>query len=173
MTKPDDKETHRLEDMLVEEVSTVDRAVEYVKKSREAEGRNAGLYYYKIYGEARYRKLHEYAINAAALTALLSAGIYDEELHTPALTFLAGEYPRIRTTHFYYWYGNYYASQAFFHFGGERFTRWYSRIQGDLLITQYADGSWLNTVGPGDEFSTAVACIILQIPKQYLPIFQR
>ncbi len=34
-------------------------------------------------------------------------------------------------------------------------------------------GRWVNNVGPGDAFSTAVACMILQIPRQYLPIFQR
>ena len=62
---------------------------------------------------------------------------------------------------------------AFFHFGGHRFLNWYDRVQEDLLAIQRADGSWRNRVGPGDAFSTAVACILLQIPKQYLPIFQR
>ena len=28
-------------------------------------------------------------------------------------------------------------------------------------------------VGPGDEFATAMACLILQIPDSFLPIFQR
>ena len=152
---------------------TIERAVEYVKRSRTPSGRNEGLYYYKIYGLSSYTKNREYAINAAALTSLLSAGIYDEQLHIPALTFLARQYARIPGDHFYYWYGNYYATQAFFHFGGERFSRWYDRIQKDLLTMQTGVGSWRNRVGPGDPFSTAVACIILQIPKQYLPIFQR
>jgi hypothetical protein len=31
----------------------------------------------------------------------------------------------------------------------------------------------MNDVGPGDAFSTSVACIILSLPHQYLPIFQR
>ena len=98
---------------------TIDRAVEYVKLSRNPAGRSAGLYYYKIYGRSAKSKNHEYAINAAALTALLSAGIYEEQLHTPALSFLAREYPYIAGDHFYYWYGNYYAAQAFFHFGDD------------------------------------------------------
>ena len=42
-----------------------------------------------------------------------------------------------------------------------------------FLDDQDADGRWRNTTGPGDVFSTAVACIVLQVPKQYLPIFQR
>ena len=152
---------------------TIERAVNYVVRSRKPTGRDQGLYYYKLEGRSARRKLHDYSINAAALTALLSAGVYDEELHTPALSFLAEEYPYLRGDHFYYWYGNYYAAQAFFHYGGERFLSWYDRVQRDLLNMQTADGSWRNRVGPGDEFSTAVACILLQIPKQYLPIFQR
>ena len=43
----------------------------------------------------------------------------------------------------------------------------------ELLGTQQDNGSWKNTVGPGSVFATAVASIILQIPYQYLPIFQR
>jgi hypothetical protein len=38
---------------------------------------------------------------------------------------------------------------------------------------QQGDGRWCCEVGPGDEFSTAVACLLLQLPRQYLPIFQR
>ncbi len=40
-------------------------------------------------------------------------------------------------------------------------------------LERQPDGRWLNDEGPGDTFATAVACIVLQVPKQYLPIFQR
>ena len=46
-------------------------------------------------------------------------------------------------------------------------------MRAHLIEDQGSDGHWSNTVGPGDVFSTAVACIVLQVPKQYLPIFQR
>ena len=75
--------------------------------------------------------------------------------------------------HYYYWYGNYYACQAFHQVGGPRFEAFYTRLRADLVDSQAADGRWRNTAGPGDEFSTAVACILLQLQKQYLPIFQR
>lgn len=40
--------------------------------------------------------------------------------------------------------------------------------------TRQPDGSWLgDTPGPGKVYGTAVALIILQIPYQYLPIWQR
>ena len=38
---------------------------------------------------------------------------------------------------------------------------------------QQASGAWPCTAGPGEAFGTAVATLILQIPYQYLPIFQR
>ena len=52
--------------------------------------------------------------------------------------------------------------------------KWYwPRVSDQLVRGQQPDGSWRNTIGPGTAFSTAVACIILQIPNQYLPIFHR
>jgi hypothetical protein len=118
----------------------------------------------------------EYAINAAALTALSSAGIHDRNLSDPVLNFLDRSYGGISDyyrEHYYFWYGNYYAAQAFYQHGGARLRSFYERLSKDLLDSQRADGSWENRVGPGDEFATAVACVLLQMPKQYLPIFQR
>ena len=42
-----------------------------------------------------------------------------------------------------------------------------------MLDSQQGDGRWRCRVGPGDAFGTATATLILQIPLQYLPIFQR
>ena len=155
---------------------TIERALDYVRASRVPNGRNAGLFYYKIYGRGAYSKPNEYAINAAALTALTSAGVYDDNLADPVLEFLTREYGSVADyygTHFYYWYGNYYAAQAFYQMGGSRLRTWFARLAADLLAAQASDGRWRNDVGPGDDFATAVACILLQMPKQYLPIFQR
>lgn len=157
-------------------VSTIDAAVRYVQRSRTPAGRSAGLYYYKIAGPGAFEKNREYAINAAAVTALFSAGVYDRSLIEPPLAFLEAEYPRLMhgyRQHFYYWYGNYYACQAFFQVGGDAYERFYRRLSEDLLADQREDGRWVNDVGPGDAFSTAVASLILFIPRQYLPIFQR
>lgn len=156
--------------------TTIDRAVDYVKRSRTDSGPYRGLYYYKIKFRGAYRKNTQFAVNAAAVTSLFSAGVHDESLVNPALGFLETEYDELAryfSTHFFFWYGNYYAAQAFFQAGGDDFDRYFARISRDLLEAQAADGRWINDVGPGDAFSTAVACMILQIPKQYLPIFQR
>ncbi len=155
---------------------TIARAMAYVQQSRVPRGRSQGQYYYKIHGRGAYEKADEYAINAAALTALSSAGIHDRDLSDPVLNFLDRSYGGIADyyrEHYYFWYGNYYAAQAYYQHGGPRLRRFYERLASDLLTSQRADGSWENRVGPGDEFATAVACILLQMPKQYLPIFQR
>jgi len=157
-------------------VETIDRAMDYVRRSRVGNGRYQGLFYYKIQGRGAYDKPNEYAINAAALTALSSAGIHDDDLSDPVLRFLGDEYLAIQdyySDHYYYWYGNYYAAQAFYQHGGAICRRFFARLAADLIAQQRPDGRWSNRVGPGDEWSTAIACILLQMPKQYLPIFQR
>ncbi|MFY9341583.1 MAG: prenyltransferase [Planctomycetota bacterium] len=155
---------------------TIDRALDYVRRSRVQNGRSRGLFYYKIVGRGAYDKPNEYAINAAALTALSSAGVHDADLVDPVLEFLGQEYGPVadyQRSHFYYWYGNYYAAQAFYQAGGTRLRAFFQRLCTDLIESQQGDGRWRNDPGPGDEFATAVACILLQMPRQYLPIFQR
>jgi hypothetical protein len=151
---------------------TIDAAMDFVRRART----RRGLFFYKNAGRSARTKDREFAINAAASTALLTAGITDPELHDPVLEFLDRDYQfvaRYYPTHYFYYYGNYYACQAFFHAGGARFDAYQQRLVRDLLRMQRGDGSWPNDVGPGDTFGTAVASLLLQVPKQYLPIFQR
>ncbi len=155
---------------------TIDDAVTYVLRARTERGRDRGLYYYKTAGRGAWDKNREYAINAAAATALFSAGVTDEEIHAPTLDWLNSEYRIVHAyydTHYFYWYGNYYACQAFYQAGGPRFLEYQRRITRDLVRSQRSDGRFVNDTGPGDAFATAVAALILQLPKLYLPIFQR
>ncbi|MCA8956156.1 MAG: hypothetical protein KDC87_08780, partial [Planctomycetes bacterium] len=159
---------------------TIERAVAYVRASQTRRGRAKGLFYYKIHGRGAYQKNTQFSINAAALTALISAGVYEQELMSPALGFLAEEAVAVQDyspQHFFYWYGNYYACQALFHgdglLPGTAFRDYYVRTRTHLVAQQRDDGRWENDVGPGDTFATAVACVVLQVPTQLLPIFQR
>jgi hypothetical protein len=161
-------------------VTTIERAVAYVRASQVPRGRDEGLFYYKIYGASARSKPREYAINAAAVTALTSAGVFEPALLAPPVEFLMAQSREVmaRTPeHFYFWYGNYYACQALYQADTEIqvgcFARYYEEIRTHLVRTQGGDGRWRNTVGPGDVLGTSVACIVLQIPMQYLPIFQR
>ncbi len=70
-----------------------------------------------------------------------------------------------------YYYGHYYAAQAMWIRGGEDWLEWYPAIRDELSHRQTSQGNWFDNVG--SEYGTAMALIILQMPNNYLPIFQR
>ena len=154
---------------------SIERALDYLRKSRASDGWEAGTFYYKIQGRGAYGRT-TFAINAAAVTALHSAGVYDPQLYGKALEFLAdnyGELSRFYGSHYYFWYGNYYAVQAMHMEGGKPWERYWRRLRDDLLARQEPKGNWVNDTGPGDEFATAIACLMLMVRDEWLPIFQR
>ncbi len=144
-------------------------------KQRIPSGRYEGAYWYKIRGRAACTKT-SFTVNAAAITSLHSAGIYEPREYAAALADVADGYAEVSRdwpSHFYYWYGNYYAAQALFTEGGPRWRAYWRELCADLLARQRDDGRWINDVGPGDAFATAIACLLLRLPAQYLPIFRR
>jgi hypothetical protein len=76
---------------------------------------------------------------------------------------------------YHFWYGHYYASHAMHQVGGKEWEDWYNRACDTFLRTQSADGSWSGRerfeVGP--VYQTSIAVIILSVPMNYMPIFQR
>ncbi len=81
--------------------------------------------------------------------------------------------------HYFYFYGNYYAAQALYIAGGREWEAYYTRLRDDLVARQLDDGQWPCNVtfseGRRVEYplSTAIGAMLLQIPNNYLPIFQR
>ncbi len=76
----------------------------------------------------------------------------------------------------WYWYGHYYAAHAMHQKGGNDWKSWYEREKKFLLSKQSkTNGSWSENHGEdvGPVYQTAVAVIILSVPQNYLPIFQR
>ncbi len=55
--------------------------------------------------------------------------------------------------------------------GGDEWTEWYPTIRTELVRRQSVSGYWTDSIC--NEYGTAMALIILQIPNNYLPIFQR
>jgi len=55
--------------------------------------------------------------------------------------------------------------------GGQYWAKWWPAIRKDLLKKQQGDGSWSGE--GGGMYGTAMACVILCIPYNYLPILQR
>ena len=143
---------------------TIDRCVDYVKRSQNADG---GFMYMLTGGPSRFPR------SAAGIVALYSAGIYEGEEITKGLDYLMQNLPAAedfsRDTHAMY--GHYYAVQAMWQAGGEHWQKWYPAVHDILLRQQQDDGSWVDLICP--EYGTAMALIILQMPNNYLPIFQR
>lgn len=68
-----------------------------------------------------------------------------------------------------YFYGNYYSVQAMFLAGGDYWKNWYPGIREQLIARQNQGGSWSGEVT--EDYCTAMALIILQMPNRYLPVF--
>lgn len=143
---------------------TIDRSIDYVKQSQNGDG---GFMYMIQGGQSAFPR------SAAGVVALYSAGIYEGPEIEKGLEYLDQFVPRgstfNRESHFFY--GHYYAVQAMWHAGGERWSRWYPAIRDSLVARQRDDGSWMDSICP--EYGTAMASIVLQMPNNYLPIFQR
>lgn len=142
---------------------TRNKCIEYVKKSSN----KGGSFSYTLgFGGGG-----SFALTAAGLVSLYSAGIYDGPMINNGLTYLKKSGGRRGTHGHYYFYGHYYAVQAFWHAGGDDWETWYNDIRVQLLQKQNADGSWSSQYGPA--FATSMALIILQMPKDIVPVFAR
>jgi hypothetical protein len=82
----------------------------------------------------------------------------------------------------YFYYFHYYAIQAHYQAGGKEWNEWHPKVRQLLLEHQNKDGSW--DVPPGSAeapyataeskvYSTAIATLVLNIYKHFLPAYQR
>lgn len=194
--------------------STIDRALRYVIDSAvTSEDDTTGEPDQEIGGfryqpsSTRYNR-SSFSLTAAGLTTLFQAGLYDNEAVAQyvkdrgiskfpvprvdwTVDYLFRHYGAVaratKCRHYFYFYGNYYASQAMYNVGGrdpEIWERWYTMVRDDLLRTQEAGNApegagprethWRSNVGETTHtFATAIAILILSMPFDYLPIHQR
>lgn len=151
---------------------TVDRCIEYVKSCQEpASSKAAGGFRYMDQGGQP-----AFARTAAGVVALYCAGLYKDPAIEMGLKYLLHYKP---TQYFsrpdmHYFYGHYYAAQAMWTAGGTYWAQWYPAVRDELLGRAYRlrqDGSWADQICT--HYATAMACIILQIPNNLLPILQK
>lgn len=147
---------------------TVDHCIDYVKKSQNADG--GFRYMLQAGGDSQFPR------SAAGVVALYSAGIYEGREVDRGLAYLDQFLPRaggvgIQSQDGHFFYGHYYAVQAMWQTSGKRWEQWYPAIRDLLVSRQQADGSWADAVS--SEYGTAMATIILQMPDNCVPIFQR
>ena len=143
---------------------TIERATEYVLSCQNDDG---GFCY-----QAEVGGPSEFPRTAAAIVALNGAGLYEGKAIDRGLQYLSAHPPRSNRNRKqrYFLYGHYYAAQAFWQVGGERWADWYSAIRDVLVPVQEEDGSWFDE-SISFEFGTAMSCLILQMPRNHLPIF--
>jgi hypothetical protein len=129
-----------------------------------------------------------FPLTAAGLAALHCCGENVGPAVEAARTFLAAyrpgrpSLPAVNPE--YYLYGHYYAAPAMRQAGPAVWRPWYEAVRDELLAKppapargepapnrRQADGSW-HDPKHGAHYATAMACLILQVPKNYLPIFQ-
>ncbi len=112
-----------------------------------------------------------FARTAAGVCVLQLTGEYQAEPIARAVKYLQEK----KADDGYYWYGHYYAAHAFHQVGGKPWETYYSRVRASLLASQQSNGRWEEkqegNVGPA--YQTAIAVLILSVPTNYLPIYQR
>ncbi|MBI3269875.1 MAG: terpene cyclase/mutase family protein [Planctomycetes bacterium] len=150
----------------------IDHAVQYVQRCANKD--ESGSFVYSLRGHANRSS---FALTAAAISTLVYTGQYDAPEIQPGLQYLIKNRPgATRNDSSHYFYENYYAALAMYYAGGDYWRNWFPSIRDELVQRQNrsktaADGCW-----PGEyceEYCTAFALLILQIPYRYLPIFQK
>ena len=147
-------------------VETIDRAIEYTLNCQNGDG---GFRYMLGSGSSAWPR------TAAGVATLYYAGIYEGDAIERGLEYLMrsalpGGGSRASEAHYHY--GHYYAVQAMYLAGGEYWEQWWPAIREELIRRQTRNGSWSDNY-VGGAYATAMSLIILQMPKRYLPIFQK
>jgi hypothetical protein len=166
-------------------VTTIENAQNYVDRSKVSS--NDRTFRFRGHGSFgddggsfRYQNREHtratFPLTAAGVTTLYAAGEYDNPVIRDALDYMDRQvvsFSEEWRDHYFFYYGHYYAVQAYYITGDPKWTKYFRMIKSMLLEQQLRDGSWACDPGPGPAFGTAVSTLILQIPLQYLPIFQR
>ena len=151
---------------------TIDRCIEYVIRSQNPDG--GFMYTIQPPGPSGFAR------SAAGVVALYSAGVYEGPEISKGIDYLmkfkphqsdGSPAPLPTEAGGFYFYGHYYAVQAMWQRGGQPWNQWYPAIRDELVSKQQSNGAWTSPIS--HEYATAMACIILQVPNNYVPIFQR
>lgn len=146
---------------------TFERALDYVRRCGTTE---FGPFVYQP-----GRRVSTSLIAAGSLSMqLLGAG--EDPLVRTALKRLRARPYNTRMDHF--WYTTYYAMQTARQAGGPFWSYWHPKARKVILEAQNQDGSWPGFEdekynGPARCYSTAFACISLEVYMHYLPAYQR
>ncbi len=145
---------------------TIDKAIAYVRSCQNSDG---GFRYMSSAGTSAWPR------TAAGVASLYYAGVYSDNSIDRGLDYLqelANPGGKNNSSEAHYFYGHYYAVQAMYLAGGKRWTNWWPNIRDEIISRQAINGGWMDYQA-GQAYSTSMALIVLQMPKRYLPIFQK
>ncbi|MEZ6124288.1 MAG: prenyltransferase/squalene oxidase repeat-containing protein [Planctomycetaceae bacterium] len=144
----------------------IDRAIKYIDDCTTSKG---GVQYSIRGGGERP------PITAAALAALYNAGESDTELMRNMRSYcertIWPERP-LNSSSGHWHYMHFYYAQVIYRQGGERWEKYRTEVEQKLLKEVGSGGGWPDRQ-VGTVYTTALNCIILQLDKGYLPIYQR
>jgi hypothetical protein len=149
--------------------STVDKAMEYVKSCWNENGT------FNYQNLNRFQTRETYALTACGVTSLFSAGEYRTQMINKSINYLhARRNQELHAGYYHFFYGHYYTIQVMHHAGGKHWKDYWRDLRSMLLkkpLYRDVEGYWSDDVG--DTYATAMACLLLSIPNEYLPIFQK
>ncbi len=157
------------------------RAYDYVRRSQNtSSGELAGGVQYQVNNPERV----SYALTAAALTTLFGLGRYgdqpgDADMIERGLSFMDRRFTdeAFSSREKWYYYRLFYAVQALYLSGDERrWQRYWPAIRDEIIGMQRADNDRFRQSKDSDRgpaYCTAMGVLILEVPMETLPIFQR
>jgi hypothetical protein len=147
------------------EKEVIDKSIQYVRRCQNSDG---GFSYMAGQGSGS-----GFPRSAAGVAALYYAGIFEGDDLERGLKYLQQFNPKNNNANSrnegHYFYGHYYAVQANFLAGGKYWAEWYPAIRDELCHSQDTSGAWNGDFS--EDYATAMALIILQMPNRYLPVY--
>ena len=126
----------------------------------------SGFAYMPVHGHVTY------GTTCCGIVSLFAIGTYDSPDVRSALRILQNRWLRTDPPgRLHYFYQHFFASQATYIAGADEWGAYFPRVRDEILRIQHGDGHWIDDVGP--VYATAMACLVLQMPLEYLPLFQR
>lgn len=157
---------------------TIEKAVKYIELSevREPDG-TSGIAYMASQARGGGGGARP-PISAAAVCVLFSGGKYESDAFAKrCLQYTINRWKQDQLYSGHWFYSHLYISQAFYQQssvgqGVKIWEEYYKFINQRLKSTVQPNGAWSGDY-VGDTYGTAIACLMLQLPYNYLPIFQR
>jgi hypothetical protein len=148
------------------EKEVIDRSIRYVVNCQNPDG--------SFSYQARQGGGSGFARSAAGVSSLYYAGVMEGDNIKRGLGYIKQFLPsgpgQNAETEGHFFYGHYYAVQAMFLAGGDWWAQWYPAVRERLITLQdHASGKWMGDFN--EDYATAMALIILQMPNRYLPVY--